>query len=86
MKSVCYNLKNLMNWTSEELENTQKTLAGFLTILWLLMMQHGRINHLVSIRKMKLHDAKCPDQVKLKPTSRGKLCNSVRIKGLMFQE
>lgn len=42
MAAVCYNLKRLLKWTSEGLENTQKILAKCFSVLWRPLLPHGR--------------------------------------------
>jgi transposase len=44
MAAVCYNLKRLLKWTSENLENNQKTLAKRFSVLWHLLVHNGRKN------------------------------------------
>jgi transposase len=46
MAAVCYNLKRLLKWTSENLQNTQKTLAQLIFVLWNSMLMHGRKSRL----------------------------------------
>jgi hypothetical protein len=40
--AVCYNLKRLLKWTSENLKNTENMLAKRIFLLWLALMLHGR--------------------------------------------
>ena len=41
MAAVCYNLKRLLKWTSENFKNQEKTLVKCFFMLWFLQAQHG---------------------------------------------
>lgn len=46
MAAVCYNLKRLLKWTSESIQNPGKTLAKCFFVLWLLMVPQDRKSRL----------------------------------------
>jgi transposase len=46
MAAVCYNLKRLLKWTSENLQNIQTTLAQLIFVLWYSMLLNDRKSRL----------------------------------------
>ena len=46
MIGVCYNLKRLLKWTSENSKNTEATLAKLFFVLWCIPVLHNRKSHL----------------------------------------
>jgi len=49
MAAVCYNLKRLLKWTNEGLQNPRKTLAQLLFVLWSLLVQRVRTNRMAFV-------------------------------------
>ena len=41
MAAICYNLKRLLKWTSENSKNTEATLAKLLFMVWGILTLHG---------------------------------------------
>jgi transposase len=46
MAAVCYNLKRLLKWTSENLKNPGKMLSKCFSVLWRSLLPHGRTHRL----------------------------------------
>lgn len=46
MAAVCYNLKRLLKWTGNGIENTERALAKLLFMLWLFLVLQGRKSRL----------------------------------------